>query len=186
MAKLVKKDLRAELPILEGVQISLEHDEIIAKKDGKEVRRKIDSLLDVKIEDGNIVIETKKAKKEQKRKFGTLRGHIKNMMEGLTQGFEYELEIANVHFPMTVEYDSNKKTFTIKNMLGEKSPRTLKIKEDVEVQIKAPKIHIKSYSIEAAGNVASLLEKVSKVRNRDRNKFQDGIFITKKPRMDYL
>jgi ribosomal protein L6P/L9E len=99
----------------------------------------------------------------------------------LFDGFEYELEICNVHFPMTVSFDKAKSEFMIKNLLGEKAPRVLKTSDKIEVEIKAPHIKISSYDIEIAGQVAADLEKLARVRNRDRNKFQDGIFITKKP-----
>jgi len=183
---IVRKDVREEVEILEGISASIENGEMVMKKDSNEIRRKLDPEISIKIEGNKVILEAKKARKNEKRKLGTLRGHIKNMVEGLNEGFEYELEICNVHFPMTVEYDKSKKEFTIKNILGEKYPRTLQIKEDVDVEIKAPKIYIRSHNIEKAGGVASLLEKLARVRNRDRNKFQDGIFITKKPRMEYL
>ncbi len=186
MPKIIRKDIREEIEISEGITTLIENGEIIMKKDGNEIKRKLTPEISVKIEGNNVILEAKKARKNEKRKFGTMNGHIKNMVKGLTEGFEYELEICNVHFPMTVEYDKSKKEFTIKNILGEKYPRKLILKEDIDVEIKAPKIHIKSFDIEKAGQVASELEKVSRVRNRDRNKFQDGIFITKKPGKEYL
>ena len=82
---------------------------------------------------------------------------------------------------MSVSFDKAKKEVIIKNMLGEKTPRIQKVSDRVEIEIKMPKITIKSYDLEAAGQTAADLEKMSKIRNRDRNKFQDGIFITKKP-----
>ena len=133
-----------------------------------------------------MILSVQNARRSEKRKFGTSVGHIKNMIEGLMNGFEYELEICNVHFPMTLTFDKAKSEFIVKNILGEKSPRILKTNNKIEVEIKAPHIKIKSHSIEAAGHAASDLEKLTKIKYRDRNKFQDGIFITKKPGKSYI
>lgn len=186
MVKKTRKDLRKEIELQEGITAEIKNGEIIMKKDSNEIKRKLNPSIDVKQEGNKIIVEAKNATKREKKVQGTIVGHIKNMVQGLQEGFEYELEICNVHFPMVVEYDKGKKEFNIKNMLGEKVPRVLKIKEDVEVEIKAPKIFIRCKDIEKAGKVASRLEKVSRVRNRDRNKFQDGIFITKKPGREFL
>ena len=186
MAKKTKKDLTAEIEIPAGIEATLEGRVITMKKDSNEIKRAV--LGDVKAsKEGNkIVLSVKKAKKDEKRAFGTIKSHVKNMIEGLANGFEYELEICNVHFPMTVAFDKTKSEFIIKNLLGEKSPRILKTAGKIEVEIKAPKIKIRSHNLEYAGQVAANLEKVSRVRNRDRNKFQDGIFITKKPGVEYI
>jgi large subunit ribosomal protein L6 len=186
MAKKTKKDLIAEIEIPAGIEATLEGRVITMKKDSNEIKRAV--LGDVKAsKEGNkIVLSVKKAKKDEKRAFGTIKSHVKNMIEGLTKGFEYELEICNVHFPMTVAFDKTKSEFIIKNLLGEKSPRILKTAGKIEVEIKAPKIKIRSHNLEYAGQVAADLEKVSRVRYRDRNKFQDGIFITKKPGVEYI
>ena len=186
MTKKIRKDYYFEIEIPEGVNAEINNNLLIVKKDSKELKRKIDSAVSAKIDGNKITLSIKKAKKNVKREFGTARSHIKNMIKGLTEGFEYELEICNVHFPMTVTFDKAKSEFIIKNLLGEKCPRTIKAAGNIEVEIKAPKIKLKSYDLESVGQAAANLEKVSKIRNRDRNKFQDGIFITKKPGVDYL
>jgi len=181
-----KKDMVKEIEIPEGIVANIENAVITIKKDSNEISKKIAPGVLITLEGNKVVLKTEKAGKSKRKNFGTMAGHIKNMIQGLTEGFEYELEICNVHFPMTVDFDKGTKIFKINNLLGEKYPRTVKLSDKVEIEIKAPKIIIKSYDIEAAGHTASLLEATSKIRNRDRNKFQDGIFITKKPRMEYL
>jgi large subunit ribosomal protein L6 len=181
-----RKSFNEEIEIPSQVNASIGNNVIIIKKDSKELKRKIESEISASIEGNKIKLEVKNARRIEKRKFGSLVGHIKNMIKGLVEGFEYDLEICNVHFPMTLTFDKAKSEFIVKNMLGEKSPRTLKTNNRIEVEIKAPHIKIKSYDLEAAGQAASDLEKLTKIRYRDRNKFQDGIFITKKPGKSYI
>lgn len=186
MAKKSAKDFVFEIKIPEGIEADIEKNTITMRKDGKELRRDINEALKISKEDGKLILFAKKARKDEKKVFGTARGHIRNMIDGLTSGFEYELEVCNIHFPITVSFDKAKSEFMIKNLLGEKSPRTIKVSEKIEAEVKMPRIKIKSYDIEAAGQAAANLEKITKIRYRDRNKFQDGIFIIKKPGVEYL
>ena len=87
---------------------------------------------------------------------------------------------------MSVTFDKAKKEVIIKNLIGEKHPRLVKVPTEVEVEIKAPHIKIRAHNIEIVGQVAADLEKATKIRYKDRNKFQDGIFITKKPGKTYI
>ena len=187
MKKTMRKDFEAEIEIPEGIEASIEAGNILAmKKVSNQLKRSIDEEMAISKEGSKIRLSVKKARKNEKRRFGTMKSHIRNMIDGLSNGFEYELEICNVHFPMTVVFDKAKKEFIIKNILGEKSPRTVPVPGDVEVEIKAPHIKIKSHNLEDAGQAAANLEKITKIRYRDRNKFQDGIFITKKPGRSFL
>ena len=176
-----KRDYSFEIEIPSEIKAEVNGNSITMKKDGKELKKEINEKIAVKKDGSKIVLQIKNAGRREKREFGTAKSHIKNMIEGLVRGYEYELEICIVHFPMTVTFDKTKKEFVIKNLLGEKCPRVIGVAGNVEVELKAPIIKIKSHDLEVAGQTAANLEKITKIRNRDRNKFQDGIFITKKP-----
>jgi large subunit ribosomal protein L6 len=180
-AKSSKKSYMTEIEIPGEIECAVNGNVVSMKKNGKEIKKIINEKVNMKKDNNKVILEVKNAGKREKREYGTAKSHVHNMIEGLMQGYEYELEICIVHFPMTVAFDKAKKEFVIKNLLGEKAPRIVKSSGNVEVEIKAPIIKIKSYDLEAAGQTAADLEKITKIRNRDRNKFQDGIFITKKP-----
>ena len=55
------------------------------------------------------------------------------------------------------------------------------MEKGVEVKVDKENIEIKSDNIERAGQSAANIEKGTKVRNKDRRIYQDGIFITEKP-----
>jgi large subunit ribosomal protein L6 len=79
---------------------------------------------------------------------------------------------------MTVNHEGSK--IVIKNFLGERVPRIAKILDGVKVQIDKDIITLSGSSIEAVGQSAGNLEKSTRITNRDRRRFQDGIYITSK------
>ncbi len=184
MAK--RKDITFGIVVPEGISASLNGNEVTMKKGADELKKTVGARVNVKQEGDKIILSVKHAGKDEKRELGSAKSHLKNMVEGLTNGYEYELEICIVHFPMTVTYDKAKNEFIVKNQLGEKCPRVMKVSKKITVEVKAPHITIKSYDLDAAGQTAGDLEKLTRIRNRDRNKFQDGIFITKKPGRSFI
>ncbi|MFH0936330.1 MAG: 50S ribosomal protein L6 [Candidatus Woesearchaeota archaeon] len=68
----------------------------------------------------------------------------------------------------------------INNFLGEKIPRKAKILPNVKVDIQGDIIVLESNNKESAGQTAANIEQATRITNRDRRIFQDGIFITEK------
>ena len=186
MAKRITVEKQVEIPA--GIEVIIKGNSITSKKDSKQITRIIEPMINASVTDNKLNLVIKNARKQEKRLVGTAASHMRNVFDGLLTDWEYELEICNVHFPVTLTFDKSKGEFVVKNLLGERAPRIIKAysPEKIVVEIKAPHVKISSYDLEAAGQNAANLEKISKIKSRDRNKFQDGIFITKKPGKSYL
>jgi len=177
--KVRNKEFSKEIEIPESVQAEIKGGVIIIKKEDNELKRKY-AGFSIKKEDKKLVLYDKKATKRERKMIMTTLAHIKNMIKGLEEGFEYKLEICSVHFPMNVEYNKDKNEFIIENFLGETKPRVIKLPENVEVKIDSNIITINSHDKEAAGLAAAVIERLSKVKGKDRRIFQDGIYIISK------
>ncbi|MBI5803190.1 50S ribosomal protein L6 [Candidatus Pacearchaeota archaeon] len=175
----MKKEIFKEIIIPEGVEASLERNKIsIHGKEGGLERRFNVKNISFKKEGEKIIIGNKKATKKEKKMINTIAAHINNMIKGVQRKFEYKLKICSSHFPITVEVQKEK--VTVKNFLGEKIPRVSKLPKDADVEVKGDIIIVKATDKEVAGQTSAELERVTKIRNRDRRVFQDGIFITEK------
>jgi len=176
----MKKDLERIIEIPEGIEVSVNGTEVTVKGNGKELKREFSlPRISIKLEDKKLKIFAKKATKRESKKIGTVWAHIKNMISGVQEEFVYKLEIANVHFPMSVKVEGN--NVIIKSFLGETIERLAKIAPNAAVEVKGNEIEVKSAEIEAAGQTAANIEKATRLTGRDRRVFQDGIFITEKP-----
>ncbi|MEK6914152.1 MAG: 50S ribosomal protein L6 [Nanoarchaeota archaeon] len=181
-----KIGLYQEIDIPEGIETIIEDKSFTFKHNDKKISRSFIHLIDIKIKENKIVLSSKTKRKKEKKIFFTYIAHIKNMIKGLTEGFNYKLRVSNVHFPMNVVFNKDKREFVIKNFLGEKKDRIIKIIDNVDIKINGEDVIVSSYDIEKAGIVASSIEKGSKVKNFDRRIYQDGIFIIEKPGRTYL
>ena len=176
----MKKNLMREVEIPQGYEAVVRGNEVSVKGNGREISRKFDSgKVQIKVSDGKIKLEAKSATRRESKIMGTVWAHINNMVRGISEGFEYKMEICNIHFPMNVKVDGDR--VVIKSFLGEKSERRAKILPEVRVEVKGNEILISSHDREAAGQTAANIEKATKLTGRDRRIFQDGIFITGKP-----
>ena len=177
----MKRDLSNKIEIPEGVHISIEGNGITIKGKHGENKKKFNTQrLEMKKEGNYIMIGAKKATKREKKMINTITAHIKNMIHGVKEGFEYKLKICFSHFPIIIDIDKEKKQAFVKNFLGEKVPRKLNLLDGADIEIKGQDIIIKSHDKEIAGQMAANFEKATRILLKDRRIFQDGIFITSK------
>jgi len=180
------KGLQEEIMLPAGVNATFHDHELHLNKSGTDVVRVIHPFIDITLHEGKLMLHTKRERKVERRLMGTYAAHIKNMIAGLESAFVYKLKVATVHFPMSVSYDNKTHELVVKNFLGEKTDRRITLVPGVTVTVKGEDIELKSADIEKAGNVATQIEKGTRVRNKDRRIYQDGIFIVEKPGRTYL
>jgi len=176
------KEIIEELEIPEGVETSMDKITFKVKGTSTELSRKFFYPgVNISIKQNKITLDAKKPTKREKRMIGTFKSHIKNMLYGASNKFVYKLKICSGHFPMSVAQSDQK--IIIKNFLGEKIPRQSKILPDTTVKIEGDLIIVESNNKEYAGQTAANLEKATRISKRDRRRFQDGIYITEKPKI---
>ncbi len=178
MAKQVLVSEEVEIP--ENVEINIEGLKVTVKGPKGELSRDFSHARGVIIrkEDNKVVVETYFANRRRKALVGTIASHIENMIRGVTKGYRYKLKIIYSHFPVTVVVDEKNRVVRIKNFLGEKADRIARIVgDDVKVTVKGDDVIVEGIDIEHVGQTAANIELATKVRDKDRRVFVDGIYI---------
>lgn len=143
------------------------------------VERKITEVgLKHKIQGDELILSTDGTRKKDKKTISTYEAHIKNMIRGVTTGHKYVLKICSGHFPMNVSVAGEE--LIIKNFIGEKKPRKLKIKKGVTVKVEGDKVIVENSDLQLASQTAANIEQLTRRCGFDRRKFQDGIYIIDK------
>ena len=127
------------------VQVEVKGREVVVTGDGKENRRTFKAKhVEIK-KDGNLIeVFTPSRKKSDRADVGTVMGHIRNMVVGIEKGVTYKLKVIYSHFPMTAKVEGN--TFSVENFLGEKKPRTLKLVDGAQVEVKGQEITVTGFN----------------------------------------
>jgi large subunit ribosomal protein L6 len=171
--------------IPENVELSVEGDDVTgytlkAKGPKGENSRQL-RYRGVLIEkqDSKIRVYTKDKKTKTKAIVGTFASHIRNLIVGVSEGFEYKLKVVYAHFPIKIRVEGDE--VVIENFLGEKHPRRSKIVGRAKVEVKGNEIIVTGIDKEECGQTAANLEQTTKIKNLDVRVFQDGIYIVEKP-----
>lgn len=172
--KLIEK---IEIP--EGIQAELYGNDLTVKADGKENSRHFKStIFSLKKVNNTIEVYSKSERKNLLAEVKTVASHIKNMIKGIKEDYEYKLEVVYSHFPMNV---SVKDGFVeINNLAGAKHPRKAKILGKSKVEVKGKDITVKGHNKEDVGQTAANMEQATKIKGKDIRIYQDGIYITQK------
>ncbi len=175
----MKLDLSETLELPAGVTASLANFVVSVKGPKGELKRKLTStFVKVAIQGNQVTLSAIKGTKREKTALNTLIAHLRNMVKGVQQPWVYKLKVCSSHFPMNVSITG--KDFNIKNLFGEKVPRTIRIKDNVTVKIAGQDITVESIDLELAGQMASDIEQLARICHVDRRVFQDGIHMVEK------
>lgn len=175
----MKLDIMDETEMPSGVSASYAGGKLTIKGPKGEVTKGMkDPSLQLEVSGNKILIKCKGASRKEKRMANTFSAHIANMVEGVQKPYRYQLKVCSGHFPMNVAVQGEQ--LVVKNFLGEKFPRTLKIKKGAAVKVEGEKITVESCDKELAGKIASDIELLTSKSNRDLRVFQDGIYMIEK------
>jgi large subunit ribosomal protein L6 len=177
MAKI--QEIKEKIILPEGVTATLENEMLTIKGEKGELSRIFSHpKINFKIAGNIIEITGKDVRRKEKALIGTCKANIKNMIKGVTTGFEYKMKTVFSHFPIKTTVEGN--DFIIQNFLGERSARHAKILEGVTVEAKGEDITVKGIDKEKVGQTVANIERATLVKYRDVRVFQDGVYRTSK------
>lgn len=171
---------RTEIEIPDDVTAEVEHlDLTVEGPEGSVTRRLWYPDVGVSAADDAVVIEAEAEDAKTTATVGTFESHVENMFHGVTEGWEYGLQVHYSHFPMQVEVEGDE--VVIQNFLGEKAPRRAEIRGDTDVAVDGEEVTLSGPSIEDVGQTAADIEQLTRVTDKDTRVFQDGVYIVEKP-----
>ncbi len=169
-----------EVEVPEGVNVEIEGLKVRVSGPKGVLERDFSHARGIMIrkEDSKVIVESYFANRRRKALVGTIASHIDNMIRGVTKGYRYKLKIIYSHFPISVEVDEENRIVRIKNFLGEKADRIARIiGDDVKVRVEGEDVIVEGTNIEHVGQTAANIELATKVKDKDRRVFSDGIYV---------
>ena len=138
--------------------------------------------LTIRLSKDKITVSSPMPKKKEGALVGTWGAHIKNMVEGVTKGFKYEMKVVYSHFPIKTAVKG--KDFVIENFLGERHPRLARILGDTKVTVSGDTVTLTGIDLEQVSQSCANIELATRIRNYDPRTFQDGIYTVGKGTME--
>jgi large subunit ribosomal protein L6 len=137
-----------------GVEVAIEPELVTVKGPKGELSERVARDIDVKQEDGQILVSRPTDRGEHRALHGLTRSLIANMVEGVTEGFEKQLEIQGVGYRAQLQ---GKKLVLA---LGYSHPVELDAPEGIDFEVPQPtRIIVRGISKQAVGEVAANIRK---------------------------
>ena len=146
---------RKPVEIPAGVTVTLNGNTVTVKGPKGELTRTFHSDIEIKVEDNNVVVNRPSDEKLHRSLHGTTRAIIANMVEGVSKGFERNLELIGVG------YRAQKQGKKLVLNVGYSHPVEIEPEEGIEIEVPAnTKISIKGTDKERVGALAANIRDV--------------------------
>ena len=134
--------------------------------------------VNIEITENKVLLKTLEFKKRDYAILHTTRSIIRNICEGLIEGYTIKMKIVFAHFPITVKVDGN--DIIIENFQGERAPRKTVIVGNTKVVPKGEDVILTGEVWTDITQTAANIELKTKVKNKDHRVFLDGIYAFEK------
>ncbi len=134
--------------------------------------------VNIEINDGKLTLKAQGTRKRDYSILHTARSLIKNIFEGLIEGYTIKMKVVYAHFPITVKV--KEKTILIENFQGERAPRMTTIVGNTKIVPKGEDVVLTGEVWTDITQTAANIELKTKVKNKDHRVFLDGIYVYEK------
>jgi large subunit ribosomal protein L6 len=141
-----------------GVEVTLGDRQVTVKGPRGTLARTVPGQITVRQEDGVLLVERPDDERENRALHGLTRSLVNNMVVGVTDGFNKDLEIVGVGYRATA-----RSTNQLELALGFSHPVVVDAPEGISFEVPAPtRISVRGIDKELVGQVAANIRKIRK------------------------
>ena len=130
--------------------------------------------VDIEIGDSSVLLKAQGTRNANFAIMNTVRSIIRNLFEGVIEGYTIKMKVVFSHFPINVKVEGSQ--VLIENFQGERAPRVTKIWGETKVVPKGDDVIITGHVLTDVSQTAAEIENGSRVKNKDHRVFLDGIY----------
>lgn len=144
------------IPISKDISVGLQGDILTVKGPKGQLQMKINPIVEIGLEDEVIIVSVKEKTRDSKALHGLHRALIANMVKGVSEGFQRELEIVGVGY--RADISGRKATFH----LGYSHPVEYELPEGIDAKVEKTKITLTGIDKELIGMTAAKIRSFRK------------------------
>lgn len=142
------------IPVPAGVEVTIEGASVKVKGPKGELSQKFSELVNIKLEDGQILVQAADDSREAGAFHGLSRTLINNMVVGVSEGFTKSLEIIGVGYRAALKGE------TLELQLGYSHPVVIEPLDGISFEVPAPtQIKVHGIDKQVVGQVAADIRK---------------------------
>jgi large subunit ribosomal protein L6 len=149
------------ISIPKGVEVAIAKNVVNVKGPKGQLSRSIDPDINVKVDNGEVVLSRPSEQKRHKAMHGLYRSLIANMITGVNTGFKTEQEVVGVGFRVAVTGQVVDMTLGFSHTIIFELPKEIKASATAE-KGKAPSLTLESADKELLGQVAAKIRSLRK------------------------
>lgn len=143
------------IPVPSGVEVAINGTEVTVKGPKGTLTSVFDKDMIIELEEGAVVVRRPSDERRHRSLHGLTRTLVSNMVTGVSQGFEKNLEIVGVGYRAALSGD------TLDLSLGFSHPVKVQAQEGITFEVPAPtKISVKGIDKQQVGQVAAEIRKI--------------------------
>jgi len=147
--------LPIQLP--QGVEAKLQGNTLTVKGPKGELSQEINELVKLDVSDSEIKVNVANpSSKKERAMWGLFRSLVRNMVQGVSEGFTRQLEVNGVGYRVSVS--GQKLTFNV----GYSQPAEFTVPEGIDVQVEGNVVTLSGIDKQAVGETAARIKQIKK------------------------
>ena len=168
--------LHTTVQIPQGVTVTVNrHMLLVDGPRGRAIKSFRKIPVHMSVGEGVVDLRAAGARKRDFAIMNTARSLVRNLCEGVVEGYTVKMKIVFAHFPITIKVQDD--TVLIENFQGERAPRRARICGSTKVVLQGDDVVVSGHVLTDVTQTAANIHLHTRIKNKDHRVFLDGIYV---------